>query len=263
MLPELVLGLRLEHRVLEPDGDGADHALAHVVAFEFLVGVLVDRLEQPLAKRAEVGAAIAGVLAVDERVERLAVAAVAVGETELERLLRVMQRRVDRLAAVRLEILHHQVEQAVAGLKHLAVVDQLEPAVQVAVMPQPPLDVFGQKLRGLENLRVGLEADEGPVRFAGCALLFALEFALLEPGLHELAAAMAADDELAREGVDGLGADAVEADAELEDVVVVFGAGVDLRDALDDLAQGDAPAEIADGHFLVLDRRSGPPCPRP
>ena len=31
---ELVLGLRLEHRVLQPDRHRADHALAHVVAFE-------------------------------------------------------------------------------------------------------------------------------------------------------------------------------------------------------------------------------------
>ena len=34
---QLVLGLRLEHRVLQPDGHRADHALAHVVAVELLV----------------------------------------------------------------------------------------------------------------------------------------------------------------------------------------------------------------------------------
>ena len=56
---ELVLGLRLEDRVLEPDGHGADHALAHVVAFEFLVAIFVDGLEQALAEGAQVGAAVA------------------------------------------------------------------------------------------------------------------------------------------------------------------------------------------------------------
>ena len=78
---ELVLRLRFKHRVLEANRDRADHAFAHVVALELALGVFVHRLEQALAKRAQVRAAVAGVLAVDERVERLAVARIAVGET--------------------------------------------------------------------------------------------------------------------------------------------------------------------------------------
>jgi hypothetical protein len=46
--------------------------------------------------------------------------------------------------------------------------------------------------------------------------------------------------------VDRLRADAVQADRELEDVVVVLAAGVDLADAVDDLAERDAAAEVAD-----------------
>ncbi len=124
---ELVLGLRLEHRVLQANRHRADHALAHVVALELALGVFVHRLEQAFAKRAQVRAAIAGVLAVDERIERLAVAAVAVRETELERLARVMQRRINRLRAVRLQILHHEIHaargarlEASCPLKHAA-----------------------------------------------------------------------------------------------------------------------------------------------
>jgi hypothetical protein len=71
---QLVLGLRLEHRVFQPDGHRADHALAHVVAFEFAVAVFIDRLEQTFAEGAQMRAAVAGVLAVDERIKRLAVA---------------------------------------------------------------------------------------------------------------------------------------------------------------------------------------------
>ena len=56
---------------------------------------------------------------------------------------------------------------------------------------------------------------------------------------------MAAHQEFPGKGVDGLGADAVEADAELENVIVVFGAGVDLGDAIHHFAQGDAAPEIA------------------
>ena len=45
-------------------------------------------LSKPFAKRAQVRAAVAGVLAVDEGIKRLAVTAVAVRETKLQRLAR-------------------------------------------------------------------------------------------------------------------------------------------------------------------------------
>ena len=143
---EFVLGLGLEDGVLEADGDGADHALADVVAFELFAAEFVDGLEQALAEGAQVGAAVGGVLAVDEGIEGLAVAAVAVGEAEFEGFLGVMERGIDRLAAVGFEVFHDQVEQAVAGLEDFAVVKQLEAGVEVAVMAQPPLDVLGAEL---------------------------------------------------------------------------------------------------------------------
>ena len=119
-VPELVLGLGLENRVLQPDGYRADHAFADVVAFEFLPSVFIDGLEQAFSESAEVGAAVAGVLAVDKGIEGLAVAAVAMGETELEGFVRVMERRINGLAAIGLQVLHDQVEQSVAGLEDLA-----------------------------------------------------------------------------------------------------------------------------------------------
>src|SRR5262249_19227538 len=56
-----------------------------------------------------------------------------------------------------------------------------------------------------------------------------------------------------RERVDGLGAHAVEPDAELEDVVIVLGARVNLGHTIDDLAQWNAAAEIAHTDDVVLD----------
>ena len=142
--------------------------------------MLVHRLEQPFAERAQVRAAVAGVLAVDERIKRLAVTAVAVREAEFQRLAGVMQRRINRLAAVGGQVLHDQVHQAVARLERLAVVNQLQPRVEVAVMAQPAFDVFVAELGFLENLRVGLELDEGAVRFLGLARILLLELAHLE-----------------------------------------------------------------------------------
>ena len=85
---EFVLGLRFEHRVFQANRHRADHAFADVVAFVFGVAVFVDRFEQAFAKGAQVRAAVAGVLAVDEGIKRLAVAAVAVRETKFQRLAR-------------------------------------------------------------------------------------------------------------------------------------------------------------------------------
>jgi hypothetical protein len=118
-------------------------------------------------------------------------------------------------------------------LEGFAVVDELETGIEIAVMAQPTLDVLGAELDFLEDGRVWLEFNQRAIRVGVLAFLFVLEFALLERGLDELAFAMATDEKIFGERVDGFGANAVQADAELEDVIVVFRAGVDLGDALD------------------------------
>ena len=64
---------------------------------------------------------------------------------------------------------------------------------------------------------------------------------------------MAADEKAFRQRVDRLGADAVEADAELEHLVVVFRAGVDLGNAVHHLAERDAAPEIAHADAVAVD----------
>ena len=61
---------------------------------------------------------------------------------------------------------------------------------------------------------------------------------------------MTAHQELFRERVDGLCPDAVQAHAELEHVVVVLGAGIDHRDAIDNFTQGNTAPVITDLHFV-------------
>ena len=71
--------------------------------------------------------------------------------------------------------------------------------------------------------------------------------------LREFPAAMTPHHELFRERVDRLGAHAVEADAELEHVIVVFGSRVDLGHAIHHFAQRDAAAVIAHADLVALD----------
>ncbi len=78
----------------------------------------------------------------------------------------------------------------------------------------------------LKILRIRLELDERPVRLFRLAGILFLQFADLETRLGEFAIAMAADKKVFRQRIDRLRADAVEADAELEHVVIVFRAGV-------------------------------------
>ena len=191
-------------------------------------------------------AAVGRILPVDKGVKSFAEAAVTVGETKLQRLLRIMERRIDRLAVVCLQIFHHQVQQSVAGLERLAVEDQLQAGVEVTIMPQPSFHVFRLEEDLFENGRVRLEANEGAVWFIGhFPFLLILELALLERGFDKFSFAKTADQKVLRQSVDGLGPDAVQADAELEHVVIVFGPGVNLRDAIDDFAQRNAASEIA------------------
>ena len=111
-----------------------------------------------------------------------------------------------------------------------------------------------------KNLGVGDEPDQGAVFLLGdlSSLFLTLLAAREEPAL-ELAVAIADDLELGRQGVDGLVADAVEPDRELEDVVVVLAAGVDLGNAVDQLPQWNASAVVANGHLGAVARNHDPP----
>src|SRR5262249_44428640 len=143
--------------IFQADRHRADHALANVVAFKLLMAVFIDGFEKAFAKCTEMGPAIAGVLTVDEGVKRFTKAAVAVGEAELEHFLRVMQRGINGFAPVGLQVLQNQIEQTVAGLERFPVIMKLEPAVEIAVMTQPALDVFRAKLYFFEDLGIRLK----------------------------------------------------------------------------------------------------------
>ena len=99
-------------------------------------------------------------------------------------------------------------------------------------MPQPTLDVFQPIFAVFENIRVRFELDERPVRLFRLAGVFFLQFADFKTRPGKFPVTMAAHKKVFRQRIDRLRADAVEADAELENVVVVLCAGVDFGDAV-------------------------------
>ena len=114
-----------------------------------------------------------------------------------------------------------------------------------------------------EDLRIGREADLGAVRARTLPPFFRSSACRVRSRLLELPVAEARDFELRGERVHRLRADAVQADGELEDVVVVLAAGVDLAHALDDLAERNAAAVVAHRRRLRIARDLDPSCPRP
>ena len=131
--------------------------------------------------------------------------------------------------------------------------NELQPGVQIAVVPQPALNVLQLVCALLEDSFVRLKLDERAVRLFRLAGVFFLQLANLETRLGKLAIAMAAHEKVFRQRVDGFRADAVEADAELKHLVIVFRAGVDLGNAVHHLAQRDAAPIIAHADAAVGD----------
>ena len=62
------------------------------------------------------------------------------------------------------------------------------------------------------------------------------------------------NEKVFRQRVDGFCSDAIQADAELKNLVVVFCAGIYFGNAVHDLAERDAAAVIAHGHLVAINR---------
>src|SRR5690606_34415105 len=240
---EFRFGLGLEHGFLHADRHRGHDRLADVGGVVVLLEEIAHRADDTLAEGGEVRAAHRRVLAVDEGVVLLAVVA-AVGHRDLDVLRLEVYDRVQRLTG---QFLREQVFEALLRFEGLAVERQREPAVEVRVVPQHVLDEVGAELEiGAEELLVGGKLDVGAVLLvARLNAMVLLELAAFE--LDELALAVAHRLRAVGygEGVDGLLANTVETDRFLECLAVVLGTGVDDRDAVDELAERNAAAEVA------------------
>ena len=195
--------------------------------------------------------ALRGVLAVDEREIALAVAR-AVGDGYLDVVARKVDRRIERLLG---HVFVEQIQQAVFRNVAVAVEIERQPQVQVRIVAHHLLDVFEVVGILAEDLLVDAERDEGAVFLAHAALPLVAHLEPLGEGHRAgLAVAYRTGRELAGKHVDGLDADAVQADGLLEGRAAVLTAGVHLADGRRERFEGDAAAVVAHRHHLVLDR---------
>ena len=119
------------------------------------------------------GPAVAGVLAVDEREVRFAIAD-RVGKGKLEVLRFVIKRFIQSRLA---DFAGEEVQQSVSGYKALLVENQRKPAVQAGVVPHPLFDIVEIEREVFsENLYIRQKLEIGSVGFAGLpTLLFPFE----------------------------------------------------------------------------------------
>ena len=192
------------------------------------------------------GASVTGVLAVDEGGDVLAVR-VAVAHHYLYVVAGEVDGRVERLFA---EVLVDQVQKPVLRLVGRAVQDEGEALVEIGVVLDHSHDIVLVEGVLSEHQRIRGEAYQGAVLFLGGPLRALDELAACEAGAGALAVAVRADIEVGREGVDGLGADAVEPDGLL---VVELASGVEYADRIHHLAERDAASEVAYAYRAALD----------
>ncbi len=163
-----------------------------------------------------------------------------------------MDGRVERVVAE--EVFVDEVQQAVLGLVRRAVEREGQAFLQVGVVLDHRLDEVHVEGVLAEHHGVRGEGHERAVFLPGGGLLAAvLELAALKAGPGALPVAVGADVEGFRQGVDGLGTDAVESDGLLEDLVVELAAGVEDAHGLDHGVQGNPAAEVAHGDVVHLD----------
>jgi hypothetical protein len=93
-IAQLILGLRLKYRLFQADGNCPQNAFTDIISAELALIKLVNVFKYPLTKCTEVSAAVRGILTVNKGVILLA-ETVGVSESKIQRLIAIMQRRID------------------------------------------------------------------------------------------------------------------------------------------------------------------------
>ena len=158
---EFGLGLAFELRFLDEDAYGSDDALTAVLRLVVFLEEILECLCDSLPVCCEVGASVACILAVDKRVDVLAVA-VAVGEDYFNVFSLEVNRRIFRL-------LRHpfidKVQQTVVRFVGGSVQDKCKTSLEIGVVLYHCLDEVHVEGVVAEHLRVRRELHERAVLF--------------------------------------------------------------------------------------------------
>ena len=195
-------------------------------------------------------AALGSVLAVDKGVELLAHLR-CMGDDHLDVVALEVHGLVERVVG---HVLLHQVEQAVARVVALAVVDEREASVEEGVVFHHCLDNVVVELVVFENRIVGGEFHQRAVFLVGAGIddaRLALDQALAVGHGSTLAIAHTANVEVRRQCIDSLDTHTIQAHRALVVLGVILGAGIHLARGISHLVEGDTAAIVAYCHGTV------------
>ena len=248
---ELRLGLRFKNRLHHLHRNRRDDAGAHVRGIELLLIVAADDLHDGLSESALVRAAHRGVLTVHKAEEILA-RFIAVRKGDFNIRAAEVNDRIERRYA---EVLLEQILEPVLRAELGAVEIQRQACVQIGIEAEHARENFliEPKLCAEDRI-VRLERQARTVGVGAFLRLLHfidhLAFAELD-GLR-FAISVRLDFEEPAQRIHRLDTHTVEADGFLEGFAVIFRSRVDLRRAVHQLAQRNAPAVVAHGHGVVL-----------
>ena len=247
---EFYLGLTLERRLNDVDGDGCHNAAANVREFKILLIKILYCARKMLTQSTLVRSALRGVLTIDKRIIILAVL-VDMGEGDFNVVAFQVDNRIERLFAV---ALLQQIEQAVARHKLLTVENKRQTCVQIGVVAQHCLNVVGVEVVGTKHRLVGRELHLGAVALGGgLQIVLFYEFTRFKISLFGHSVAERPNRKLRRQRIDSLCAHAVQTNRFLERFGVILRASIHNGNGSHHLALRNAAAIVAHGERVVLE----------
>ena len=244
---ELDLRLRLEDRFLDVHGDSRHQSVADVTVFVF-AEELLDRPRDMLFEGRLVRAALRGMLPVHERIVFLSV---LVGMCE--GYFNVLSFHVDDgIQRVYGHVVRQEVLQSMPAEDTPSVVHDGQSRIQVSVVAEHLLHDVIMETVVLEERIVRFKVDVCPafIRRLSCSVV--LDVAFPEREFTYPAVPVALHLEMGTERIDGFHTYTVQSDALLESLGIVFSAGVQHRDGLDELALRNPAAVVADTDTQVV-----------
>ena len=157
-----------------------------------------------------------------------------------------------RVKTVVRHVVVKQIFQTVARQYSAAVVHNCKAGVEVCVVAQHNLDEFAVKLIVLEQSVVGLKEDVRSVLVLRVLGLVGCQHAFLECCRAHLSVAVRAHLEVRAQGVYRLCSHAVQTDALLERLAVVFSSGVEYAYRLDEFSLRNASSVVSHAYAQIV-----------
>ena len=247
---EFVLGLTFKNGIFYFYGDGPGKTFADIGTVVVLFKILVDPLEKTLTESTLMGPAVGSELTVYKGKIGLAIA-VGMGKSGLDFLAGIVSDIVkDTVPHFRLK----KVQKAVFGFKFLFIEIERQPFIETGVVPHSLFNKFMIESIIAEN---GFVGNKFHISTVGMSLRLPLplldKVPLLKYRFGEFFFADSPDQKIGGKGIDRFCTDTIQTDTELEDLVVVFRAGIDDRHAFNDFPQGDPPSVVPYGDFILFD----------